>query len=632
MSSNEQIAKEILPLLGGENNIKDFTHCVTRLRLSLQDNNRADKGAIESLTGVVGTTIVGDQFQIILGDRVEGVYSEFSKLVGERQSSNRDNSSSRPKGFKGMFSGFLDAISSIFVPIIPAIIGAGLLKGIIIFLMFFELVSTESIGYQLLNIFSDGAFYFLPILIAFSSARRFNANQYVAASIAGILVHPSLGPLLNGDSGVSLLGIPVTPVSYASTVIPIILGVWFMSYVEKGLKRILPKILHTIFLPVLTVLIVVPFILVAFGPLGVLVGNGLGEGFVSLYMNYGWLAGLLLGVLYPFLVLTGMHVGLLPVMLQSLSKLGLDYTMGIIAASNSGQAGATFAVYLKTKNKEFKAVAGTAALNAFIGITEPALYGVTARLKKPLIAAAIAGGLGGGVMGWFKVSATGAGTGPIAGIPLFFGATFVYYLLGCAISFVVALITTLIIGFEDIPERKDVAEPSTSSSEEGDEEKTETAKFDNPDRIQTIVSPIHGEVVELSQVSDPAFAAGMMGKGIAIQPATGRAVSPVAGTVATVFKKKHAIVVVSDGGAEILIHVGIDTVKLNGQYFTTHVEVGQHVEPGDLLVEFDIESIQKAGYDTVTPIIVANTNDYLDVVPQSTGNIDEKSPLLQVVG
>ncbi|MEK5145386.1 beta-glucoside-specific PTS transporter subunit IIABC [Paenibacillus sp. FSL M7-0134] len=634
--SNQKIAREILPLLGGEENVKDVTHCVTRLRLTLKDNEKADKAGIQAIQGVMGATVNGGQFQIIVGDKVSDVHSEFIKLLGNRQVADDSSSASGSKGFKGILNSFFNVISSIFAPIIPAIIGAGLLKGIITLLSSFELVSLESSTYKLLSVFADAAFYFLPVLLAFSTAKKFNANQYVAGAIAGVLIHPNLGALLNGESPVTLLGIPITSVIYASSVLPIILGVWFMSYVEKILKRIIPKVLQSIFLPLLTLLIVSSIILIALGPAGTLIGNGIAVGFISLYMNYGWLAGLLLGGFYPLIVITGMHYGFLPVMFQSLSKYGVDFIMGIAVAANSGQAGATLAVYLKTKNKEFKAVAGTAALNAIIGITEPALYGVTVKLKKPLIAAAIAGGLGSAVMGWFKVGATGIGTGPIAGLPFFFGSTFLYFLIGCAVSFVVGFVLTLIIGFEDIPERKEAVAVSSNNTITGtiesDPRAPVTVQFNNLDRVQPILSPIHGEVVELSQVSDPAFAAGMMGKGIAIRPTTGRAVSPVKGTVATVFKKKHAIVVVADSGAEILIHIGIDTVKLNGQHFETHVEVGQHVEAGDLLVEFDIEQIKKAGYDTVTPIIVANYNDYVDVNAESIGSIDEKDPLMKVIG
>jgi len=622
-----KLAKDILDLVGGEKNVKSAVHCMTRLRLTLYDNALANRAKLEKINGVMGTNIAGGQFQVILGNKVSHIHKEFVELLGgEGQQVQSGGSVEKKK----IVDRFLDTISGIFAPILPAIIGAGLLKGIIISLTFMNAVSTKSDMYQLLTVFSDAAFYFLPILLAFSAAKRFQCNQYVAGALAGVLVHPSLVAIMNKGIYMHFLGLPIKPSSYASSVLPIILGVWLMSYVEKGLIKVVPQVLRTILVPLLTLLITAPVVLVALGPVGTLIGNGLGAGFIYLYSKFGILAGVLLGGFYPFIVLTGMHIGLMPVMLQSLSKYGVDYIMGIGVASNSAQAGATLAIYLKTKNTDFKAVAGSAALNATIGITEPALFGVTSKLKRPLIAVAIAGALGGGIMGAFKVGATGLGTGPLAGIPLFFGATFIYYVIGCVVSYVVAFILTSIIGFEDIP--VDVQEAADEFDQKEMENRVANdVKPNHMNKNQEVYSPIHGKTFKLTDVNDAVFSKEMMGKGIAIEPVSGRAVSPVNGVVATIFNTKHAIGIIADDGAEILIHIGIDTVQLGGKYFTSYIKEGDKVKVGDLLVEFDIDKINEAGYQTVTPIIVTNTAKYTDIATTGSETVKEGDPLLSLI-
>lgn len=617
--NDKQLAEEILRFSGGESNIKGVTHCVTRLRLSVNDTNVIKVNDIQILPGVLGVNIVGNQLQVILGGKVYVIYDAFLPLVNASSS----NGEGKRGNKESLISRFLDTLSGIFTPIIPAIIGAGLLKGIMIFLMFYNIVSTESDIYKFLNIFSDSAFYFIPLLLAFSTATRFKCNPYVAVAIAGILVHPSLITMMNESSSLKFIGIPITNASYASSVLPIILGVWLMSYVERWLTNVIPKILKTILVPLLTVLIVAPIILAVLGPIGTIVGNSIGQGFIDFYLNFGILAGAVLGAVYPFLVILGMHVGFTPVMVQSLSKFGVDYMMALFVAANSAQAGATFAVYTKTKNKGFKALAGTAALNAFIGITEPALFGVTTKLKRPLIAVSIGGALGGAIAGAFHVQASGMGTGPIAGIPLFLGPTFIYFVISSLVSLVVAFILTLVIGFDDIPEENTTT--NTKKSENHTFAVTET------EEKQKIFSPLSGSVIPLDQVNDKVFSQKMMGDGIAIRPNIGKAVAPFDGVVEMVFDTKHAIGLKSNNGCELLIHVGLDTVELKGEFFISHVTNGQEVKAGDLLLEFDIEQIQKTGYDTTTPVIITNSSAFEFVTGSNKTESNSGDVLFEVV-
>ncbi len=451
---NKKIASDLLPLIGGSQNIGHLTHCITRLRITVNAFESVDKAEIANVPGVLGVNESGGQLQIILGNRVSDVFEELKTLVHGKDSSTDEES--KPLSHveaekKGILASVLDAIAGIFSPIIPAIVGAGLLKGIIVMLTTFGLVHPDSETIKVLTIFGDSAFYFLPVILGVSSALKFKCNPYIGAALGGILIHPQLSALMQASGDyMHLFGLPLKSTLYMSSVLPIILTVWFMSYVEKFLATFIPKSLKGVFQPVLTLIIVAPVMLAALGPLGSVIGNVIASTFIQFYSVAGIFAGAVLGGLYAPIVVTGMHYGFLPVMFESISQTGFDYIMAIGIAANSAQAGATFMVFLMTKNKAFKSIAGGAGINAIIGITEPAIFGVTLRLKKPLIAACIGGALGGAVMGLFQIGSTGIGTGPLAGLAFFFGPKFVYFIVGCLVAFISAAVLTRIIGFEDV--------------------------------------------------------------------------------------------------------------------------------------------------------------------------------------
>lgn len=446
--NNKELANKIMLLIGGENNVSHLTHCVTRLRITLKDDSIADKNQLKTLPGVLGVAESNGQLQVVLGNRVSGVFAEINGL-GENETTSMVGKND-PGNRKNIISGLLDAISGIFSPIIPAIIGAGLLKGVLVLLLTYNIVNKGSQSFEILNAVADAAFYFLPVLLGFSSARKFGCNIYLGAVLGAILIHPSLTQLMNNNTGfLSLFGLPVKSSIYISSVLPVILSVWFMSYVERGLSRILSPSLRTVFQPLLTLIITVPVMLAVIGPLGAVIGREIASAFMFLYFKTGIVAGALLGGLYPLIVLTGMHYGFLPIMFESISHTGFDYIMAIGIASNSAQAGAALAVFLRAKSSQLKGVSGAAAFNAVIGISEPALFGVTAPLRKPLFAVALAGAVGGAFMAYFQIGATGIGTGPLAGLPFFFGPNFLHFLLGCGIAFSVSLIATWFIGFDE---------------------------------------------------------------------------------------------------------------------------------------------------------------------------------------
>ncbi|WGD60937.2 beta-glucoside-specific PTS transporter subunit IIABC [Bacillus velezensis] len=604
-----KISKEILQLVGGEENVQSVIHCMTRLRFNLYDNAKADRSGLEQTEGVMGTNISGGQFQIIVGNHVPKVYQALMESSGLSDES--ANKTSKQK--KNVLSAVFDVISGVFTPILPAIAGAGMIKGLVALAVTFGWMSEKSQTHSILTAVGDGAFYFLPLLLAVSAARKFRCNPYVAAAVAGAILHPDLTALLGAGKSISFIGLPVTAATYSSTVIPILLAIWLMSYVEKGIDRITPSSLKLIAVPMLTLVIVVPVTLITVGPLGAILGNYLSVGVNDLFNHAGIAAMILLAGTFSLIIMTGMHYALVPIMINNIAQNGHDYILPAMFLANMGQAGASFAVFLKSKNKTFKSLAFTTSITALMGITEPAMYGVNMRLKKPFAAALIGGAAGGAFYGVTGVASyIVGGNAGLPSIPVFIGPTFLYALIGLFISFAAGMAAALLIGFEDVQSERDKASETPGVTAGG----------------EIIHSPIKGEVKALSEVNDSVFSGGMMGKGFAILPEEGAAVSPVEGKVTAVFKTKHAIGITSARGAEILIHIGLDTVRLDGRHFEIHVKEGDAVAPGDLLITFDIEEIKAAGFDVITPVIITNTDQYSFTDVKKSGMVKPNEALL----
>ncbi|WP_016937448.1 beta-glucoside-specific PTS transporter subunit IIABC [Bacillus siamensis] len=604
-----KISKEILQLVGGEENVQSVVHCMTRLRFNLYDNAKADRDGLEQTEGVMGTNISGEQFQIIIGNHVPKVYQALMESSGL----NNESANKTSKQKKNVLSAVFDVISGVFTPILPAIAGAGMIKGLVALAVTFGWMSEKSQTHSILTAVGDGTFYFLQILLAVSAARKFRCNPYVAAAVAGAILHPDLTALLGSGKSISFIGLPVTAATYSSTVIPILLAIWLMSYVEKGIDRITPSSLKLIAVPMLTLVIVVPVTLITVGPLGAILGNDLSVGVNYLFSHAGIAAMILLAGTFSLIIMTGMHYALVPIMINNIAQNGRDYILPAMFLANMGQAGASFAVFLKSKNKTFKSLAFTTSITALMGITEPAMYGVNMRLKKPFAAALIGGAAGGAFYGVTGVASyIVGGNAGLPSIPVFIGPTFLYALIGLFISFAAGMAAALLIGFEDVQSERDKASETPGVTAGG----------------EIIHSPIKGEVKALSEVNDSVFSGGMMGKGFAILPEEGAAVSPVEGRVTAVFKTKHAIGITSARGAEILIHIGLDTVRLDGRHFEMHVKEGDAVALGDLLITFDIEEIKAAGFDMMTPVIITNTDQYLFTDVKKRGMVKPNEALL----
>lgn len=619
----KQLAQNILDSVGGEKNIKLATHCITRIRFNLYDESIVEGEKLKNLDGVLGTAKSGGQYQVIIGNEVGTVFKQLTQIADLRTDEDEAEAAVGDSPKKNIFSRIFEVISSIFTPAIPVIIGAGMLKGLLSLLTVWNLVAADSGTFAVLTVLSTTAFYFLPIILAITAANKFKTNPYIAVVVAGVLLHPNFAAMrTDGLTELSLLGVPMRLIDYSSSVLPILLSVILLSYIERYVKKIVPGSLKIVFEPMIILLIATPIILIVLGPLGSYAGNALAVGFSWLYSTSGLLAGVILGGTFSLIVITGMHYGLVPLIVQSVSNFGYDYIKPLMTVANIGQAGASFAVFLKTKNKALKSVAGAATFSALMGVTEPAIYGVTMRLKKPFIGAATGGAVGGAIAGFYGAKAYGYTLAGLPGIPLFLGETFVYFAIAMAASFLIAAAVTWIIGFQDIPNPNDNSADIQTSTSSMQQVHTNTASGNQ------VLSPITGTLAALSTVPDETFSQEMMGKGIAIIPDKGRVVSPVSGVVAKAFKTKHAMIIVSDDGAEVLIHVGIDTVKLKGKYFTSHMNEGEHVEAGDLLLEFDLEGIQAEGYNIITPVVITNSTQYTSFGLNESQKIQERDVLL----
>lgn len=587
----ENTAKKILQRVGGKDNVINLLHCMTRLRFTLKDESIVDDEAVKKTKGVMGIMKKGGQYQIIIGNDVGNVFNELNKLGNFSNEVKEVPAKSNEK--KNIFTMLMDTISGIMAPVIPAIIGAAMIKVLLTLLPMIGVLSTNGQTYQLLSVIGDGAFFFMPVLIAISASKKFGTNMYYAASIALIMLHPNLITLMNtahdaGQTVKFLKYIPVTYASYSYSVIPIILAVYSLRYVERFVDKITPVVTKNFLKPMLVVLIEAPIALIILGPLGAICGNGLSTVVYAIHDKLGFIAiGLVAGV-YPFVVMAGMHHAFTPIKLGMIATTGYENFICIgELCSNMAQGAASLAVALRSKNKDFKQIAGSSAFSAlFAGITEPALYGVTLRLKRPMLGACIGGAVGGLVGGFFQMKCFG--------------------------------IATLIIGFEDIVDEDD------------DLDFVEESNAQLLDNEISITSPVEGKVIPLTEVKDPTFSQEILGKGAAIIPEKGVVYAPFDGKVDAVFETGHALGLVSEDGVELLVHVGIDTVNLKGKHFTPKKKSGDAMKKGDILLEFDIDKIKADGYDVTTPIIISNTEQFAKVKACEDKVVTKESKLLSV--
>jgi PTS system beta-glucosides-specific IIC component len=589
-------AEAIIAGVGGSENIASAYHCITRLRFTLKDNSKADAAALTAVPTVMGVNDTGGQYQVVIGDKVAEVF----QAVAAQEPRLAADSEAVPAATgtkKNPLQRFFDFIGGVFAPLLPAIAGAGLLRGILALLGFFGWIDTASDTYVVLTAIGDAVFYFLPVLVAMTAARKLGANAYVAVAIAGVLVYPALVTALGSGEAVDFLGLPVTATTYSYTVIPTLLAIYLMSWVERGLNRIIPRVVRLMVVPLLTMIIVVPITLIVLGPLGTFVGNGISGG-ITWGLTYGGpIAGVIIGALLPLIIMTGMHYALVPFILTNLAQTGADKFLPLTYVQSFATTGAALGVAIRAKSKSLKTLAFSTTFTGLMGVTEPALYGLVLPLRRPLIATMIGSAVGGAISLGFGVDAyVLAGNSGIPGLPGLVGATFGWALVAIVVAFVVSTVMTLVLGFDEsaFAASAAVAAPATDAAPV------------NTAGTVAVSSPAAGTAVELSTVPDRIFAEGIMGPGVAVRPASGRIVAPVDGEVVALFPTNHALGIRTAEGVEVLVHVGVNTVALEGHGFTAHVAQGDHVTRGQQVLTVDIDEVART-HDTSIIVVVTET-------------------------
>ena len=613
-------AKEILKTVGGEDNIESLVHCMTRLRFVLKDESQADDAYMKNIPGVMGVMKKGGQYQVIMGNDVASYFKELQKI--STFSTNANTTSSKKKN---PFDAFVDIISSCMSPLIPALLGGGMIKVLLILLPLMGLLDAKGQTYTILAFFGDAPFYFLPIMLAYTAAIKFNVTPMLAVSVAGIMLHPNFVAMVTAGDPVFLFGIPVTLASYSSSVIPILIMVWLMQYIESFFEKIIPTAIKSFMKPLLIILISGFLALVVVGPLGTYAGELLSTIILGIQDKAGWLALGLMAAFMPLIIMTGMHWAFAPIFLIASPATPDILILPAMLASNIAQGAATLAVSLKAKNKNLKQISAAASISALVaGVTEPALYGVNLKLKKPLYAAMISGGIVGIYIGITGLKSFAFAVPSVVSLPQFIGGGSNINIFNALVvtvgSFLLTFILTWIFGFDEEPENAPVPNSeaeNTVQSGSGDTKK--------------IAAPTSGKVVPLEKVADTVFSEKMMGDGIAILPDDNTFVAPFNGTVTTVFPTKHAIGLTSDSGIELLIHIGLETVSLDGKFFTTFVEAGDTITEGQKLVEVALDQLIAAGYDITTPVIVTNTDAYIDIISKDVTTIKKSETILYVV-
>lgn len=611
-------ARELVKELGGNENISNVTHCATRLRFILKDELKVDSAKVAKIPGVITTVQAGGQYQVVIGNHVKDAYQFVTELV------TIDNSQTgEDKQKVGIVSRIIDVISAIFAPFLYTLAACGILQGILGIFVALNAIDTAGGTYQILNFISWTAFTYLPVLIAVTASKKFNVNTFVAVVIACALVCPDYMNMVSAGEPVYFLGMKVQLLSYTSSVIPIILAIWIASYVQKFFDKYLPIVVRNLFSPMFTIVIMVPLTLLAFGPIGNTVGGAIGDAYNFLYNLSPIVAGMIVGGFWEVLVIFGVHWGITPVTVGNYANLGYDTFTGLQASAVFSQAGAALGVFFKTRDKDMKGVSLSAAITGFFGITEPAIYGVNLRLKKPMICGCIAGAAGGAIAGGFNAVSWGYNMPGIATLPAYFKAghmtQFIGLLISILVSFLLGMILTMIVGFkEELPEES-TGTARIQEKEKIPAEKKEETYSETAERRQEIECPVKGQVIPLSEVKDEVFSSKAMGDGIGIIPSEGKVYAPFDGTAEAVFPTGHAVGLTGENGLEMLIHVGIDTVELKGKGFKAHVNAGDTVKKGQLLVEFDKELIAKEGYDTTVIYIITNM-DAVKNLKIHTGN------------
>lgn len=625
MSKYENLAKEILENVGGKENINSLTHCVTRLRFRLKDESKANDEALKNNPGVVTVMKSAGQYQVVIGNHVPLVYGDVCELAGISNGTQQVEEEAP----QGLFNKLIDIISGCFQPILGPLCAAGIIKGLNALLVFILGSSFNNSGtYMILNAIGDSIFNFLPIILGYTAAKKFNVNVVVGMIIGATLCYPTIqtdtlsaagkaiGTLpLIGSYYTKFIGIPFVSGNYTSTVVPVICIVALAAQIQKIAKKFVPEMLQNFFVPFFVLIISLPIGLLVIGPVVSLLTTVLSNMFAGLYAFSPIVTAFVIGALWQCLVIFGLHWALVPMAMVNIGNLGYDTILPGMLGTTFAATGVLAAMYLKLKDENKKALAIPGVISAFCGVTEPAIYGFLLPEKTPFVFSCIGGAVGGAIMGTVAVKQY-----VIGGLGIFSVVNFISP-KGNATGMIVSLIAgavSLVVGF--------VLTMIFYKNNDQQVENKEVIKLEE----ETILAPIKGEVKPIEESSDAAFASGALGKGVVILPEEGKVYAPVTGTVTVLFPSLHAIGITSDAGVELLIHIGINTVQLNGEGFTAHIKQGDQIKQGQLLVEFDMNKIKEAGYSLETPVLVTNYADLKEVKNTNASSVQLQETLIEV--
>lgn len=621
------LAEKIIAGVGGRDNIISLMHCATRLRFKLHDRSKAQAEMLKNTAGIIMVVESGGQFQVVIGNHVADMFNVINGLIGVI---NKDESVKKDEDKDNIFNKLIYIISGIFTPFIGLMAATGILKGMLALSLVCGWTTEQSGTYLLMFSVSDALFYFFPIILGYTAGQRFGCNPFITMVIGGALTHPlilqAFEKAQSPDNPVlHFLGMPITFINYTSSVIPIIFSAWLCSLLEKRLNRWLPSAIKNFFSPLICLVVITPLTFLVIGPVSTWLSEMLALAYQFLYNTVPWLAGAVMGGLWQVFVMFGLHWGLVPLCINNFTVLGYDTMLPLMTPAILAQVGAALAIFISERDAQKKVVAGSASLTGLFGITEPAVYGVNLPRRYPFIVACVSGGIGAAIVGFAQTKVYSFGVPSIFTFMQTIPPTGVDYtvwacIIGSFLAMGLAFLGTLLFGL--FGKKNSQLQPEAPVVEQNH----------HPlHKIETIVSPMTGTIVALDQVPDNTFASGLLGKGVAILPDDGVVYSPVSGCVVSLFETLHAIGIKSNDGAEILIHIGIDTVKLNGQYFTSHINVGDKISVGDLLISFDVEAISSAGFNLTTPILINNSDDFIDVFTLGKGTVLYGSDLLSVV-
>lgn len=639
MGKYNELAKDIVKNIGGKENVISLTHCITRLRFKLKDESIAKDDVLKNMSGIVTVMKSGGQYQVVIGNHVPEVYADVCELIDiDNLSSNEE-----PKKSGRLLDRGIDIVSGIFQPILGIMAACGMVKGLNALFIALGLYSDTSGGALIINAIGDGLFTFLPLFLGYTSAKKFGLKPMIGLVIGAIMCYPGIqsgaissmgdamytlftGTMFESPVYISFFGIPVISIEYTGTVIPVILSVYFASKCEKVFNKFVPDLVKFFFVPMLTLLVALPITFIVIGPIATF-GSTIISEFVFVVRDFSPLiAGAIVGFTWQILVIFGMHWGFIPVYINNIMTNGYDNVMMPFFACTFATSAVVLAIFFKTKDKKIKEMALPNFISGVFGVTEPAIYGILLPLKKPFIISCITGGIGGAFYGFFNLRKFMVGGMGIFELPAMIepdGAmgNLIVALLGIVISMVVGFVLTMIF-YKD---KEKVEEVMEIVEENNNEVKSNSLKK------VVISSPIKGETIKLEDIEDAAFATGVLGQGLAIKPTEGKVVAPVSGEITTLFPSLHAIGITSDEGVEILIHVGLDTVQLEGKGFKAHVKQGDKIVKGQELVTFDIDFIQESGYSIVTPVVVTNYNDYFEIAATESKSLELGDKAITVI-